>query len=432
MNAIAGRTDPGQPAPRPQRRSNRKAAYVVALALLAVGSLAYVIFTPAMPDLDEAVRLAEDGYFDESEAMLEQGVTSAPGQFRPRMLLAQVLVNRFDRRPDHSDLAPIRRALDHLEAIRPDTPSLDALVLLWKGKAERRLMRLSRARANWIAALKADPTVPEAAWGLLDLDYLEGRPDHARAVALAQFAVEPDPGDRAQLLHELLRQDAQPPASESLVLIFEPMLKAQPDDPDVRRGMGLALVRDGHDVDRGLDLLTAEIEAHPGDPDAWEAYLGALDLGNRADVLADVLPTLPRGLADDPRFARFQGLVAQERGDWKTAIAALRIALERQPHDPRLEYRLARCLRRLVPAQAAEADSLEACQARHEAAQPEAYPLYLEANEAVGLGKKAYPELIARLADQRERKGRTAEAAAWRSLLGGRAQGPPGVRPPGP
>ncbi|WZO99848.1 hypothetical protein EP7_001462 [Isosphaeraceae bacterium EP7] len=407
----------------------RTSALFAALVVLALGAVLVFALSPAPPDLDEAVRLAEDGYFEESVALLKQGVERAPSETRPRMLLAQVLINRFDRQTDHSDLAPIRRALEHLDAIKPDTPALTALVLLWKGKAERRLMRLGRARADWVAALKADPTVPEAAWGLLDLDYLEGRPDHARAVAMAQVSVEPNPGDRAQLLHELLRQEAQPPAPESLILIFEPMLKAQPDDPDVRRGMGLALVRDGHDVDRGLDLLAADVDAHPGDPEAWEFYLGALDLGNRADVLTDVLPTLPNTLAEDPRFARYFGLVAQERGDWKSAVEAFRIGLKHLPHDPRLEYRLARSLNRLGPENAGEAEALEACQARHEAAQPEAYPLFVEAGEAAGLGIKPYPELIARLADQRERRGRPAEAAAWRSLEQGRDAGPSGGRP---
>ena len=81
---------------------------------------------------------------------------------------------------------------------------LAALVELYRGKAEYRLARMDDAEASWNKALRLNPTVPEAGWCLLELYYLQGRPDDARRLALRLHEVEPDPRDRVQFLLELL------------------------------------------------------------------------------------------------------------------------------------------------------------------------------------------------------------------------------------
>jgi len=47
--------------------------------------------------------------------------------------------------------------------------------------------------------------------------------------------------------------------------------------------------------------------------------------------LAGALDRLPAPLADDPRFTRHRGRVAQERRDWQAAVRAYRRAAEINP-----------------------------------------------------------------------------------------------------
>ena len=216
-----------------------------------------------------------------------------------------------------------------------------ALVPLWRGKALLRLGRLDDAEAAWSESLRLDPKSPEAGWGLLEIDYLEGRAADARRIALALHEVEPDPHDRVQLLLELVRQDAQPPAPGSLVQLFEPMVERNPGDLAPTLGLGLALVRDG-DVDRGLEMLRKAVEGHTESTVAWETWLTGLDDAGQIDELAQAIRRLPAALAANARFARYSGRVAQERQDWKTAAREYRRGLRDDPHDLKLGYRLAR------------------------------------------------------------------------------------------
>jgi tetratricopeptide (TPR) repeat protein len=284
------------------------------------------------------------------------------------------------------------------------------LIPLWRGKALFRLGRLDQAEAAWLEALRLDPSSPDAGWGLLEIYYLETRNDDARRLALRLYDVEPDPHDRVQLLLELVRQDAQPPAPGSLVQWFEPVVRRNPAELGPAVALGLALVRNG-DLDRGLDLLRRAVEDHPTNPMAWEGWLTGLDDAGEIDELGQALDRLPPALAAQPRFARFRGRFAQERQDWTAAAREFRRALRAEPLDPKLRYRLSRALRQIGAT--AEAEPLDRSYQAYQAALSQVRPLYQEANAIKTLGVEPRPDLYRRLADLRERMSLRDEARAW-------------------
>jgi len=309
--------------------------------------------------------------------------------------------------------------LAHLHRIRPDDLKLTALVKLNQGKAEYYLSRFDEAEASWNEALRLDPKIPEAGWSLLDLYYLQGRAEAARRLALRLFEVEPDPRDRVQLLLELVRQDAQPPAPASVVQWFEPVVRQNPHGLHANLALGLALVRAGN-ADRGLRILEAMVQHHPDDPDAWDAWLTGLDDASQVDsqaisLLAQAVERLPRALAASPRFAKFQGRVAQERGDGNEAVRAYRCAEVAAPRDHQLAYRLIRALRQV--GETHEAERREHAYHTCLTAGQEVRNLYIRANAVKTLGVQPHPDLYQQLADLRERMGLPEEARAWHRLV---------------
>ena len=226
----------------------------------------------------------------------------------------------------------------------PGDARRDAIVDLYRGKAEYRLAEFDKAHADWLAALRLDPLVPEAGWCLLELYYLEGRSSEARELALRLHEVEPDPRARVQFLLELLRQDAQPMAPESVAQWFEPAARQAPDDLHIALTLGLALART-EQPERGLGLLAHLVQDNPTDADAWGAWLTGLDDAGEVGRLQEAYTALPPGLATTPRFARHKARLALERGDFQNAVVAYRRALLVSPGDQTIESRLAQSLR---------------------------------------------------------------------------------------
>jgi tetratricopeptide (TPR) repeat protein len=313
-------------------------------------------------------------------------------------------------------------ALEHLKHVKPDTPYLAALVALNRGKAEYRLGRLDQAEASWLEALRLEPVIPEAGWLLLETYYLQGRSEDARRLALRLHEVEPDPHDRVQYLLELVRHDAQPRAPASLVQWFKPVVEQNPSDRSANLALGLALVHNGQ-LDQGLELLRRAVKNHPERHDAWDGWLTGLDDGGQIETMAEILDRLPPSLAGSPWCAKHTARVAQERGDWTAAAANYRRALESEPHDHRLEYRLSRALRNSK--QDAEAARLEQSHRAYTTAMGEVRALYEQANADKTLGLRPQSELCRRLAELRERMGLHEEALAWSRVAVGDRANPP-------
>jgi tetratricopeptide (TPR) repeat protein len=402
----------------PTRRA--PTAVLVASAFL-LGWGAWSVLRPR-PTLDQAHALAEAGQLDAANEHIRRYLREYPQSDAGHLLFAQIQIglaelNATDSEPPDPQAA--REALVHLGQVHPDDREMSASLMLSEGRAEYYLSRFDRAEACWLEALRLEPTIPVAGWSLLDLYYLQGRKDDAAQLALRLFEVEPDPHDRVQLLLELVRQDAQPPAPASIVQWFEPRVRQSPDDIRGNLALGAALVRAGK-ADRGLRILETMVQRHPDLAAAWEAWLTGLDEANQSgaeppSLLVEATGRLPSALAASPRFARFQGRAAQERGDWKEAVKDYRRAALAAPHDQRVEYRLVRALR--IAGEIEEAQRREhEYHARLTAAQ-EIRSLYAEVTAVKTLGAQPHPELYQRVADLRESMGLPEEARAWHQLV---------------
>src|SRR4051794_23765269 len=220
-------------------------------------------------------------------------------------------------------------------------PILASAWMLNRGRAFERQKAMSRAEASWRKALEFDPRVPEAGWSLLGLDYIQGRTDDARRLALQLHETEPDPHDRVQLLLELVRQESQPPDPASLIPIFEPVVRLHPEDIHSAVALGLARIRNSQG-DEGLELLRGLATSHPEDRACWAGLLEGLELANRGEELARSLERIPPHLSSHPSFHRFRARVAQDRGDWKDAASLYLRAFESNPLDDPVLYRLGR------------------------------------------------------------------------------------------
>jgi tetratricopeptide (TPR) repeat protein len=383
-------------------------------AIIAAG---WVVFSPP-PSLDVArfKDLRSAGRYEAAAKLLESHLERLPGDEHAHLLLAQLLLERPDPAPD--DAAEVERAsqaIAHLESVRASQlRGMDAaLVELLRGKALFTLGDWDGSETALARALKLDPLVPEAGWGLLNQYYLEGRAKDAQALALRMHAIEPDRRDRVQFLLELIRQDAQPPDPASLVEVLAPIVAERPKQVRTTLTYGLALVRSSQ-IDAGLDVLKNFVEANPESVEGWATLLGALDDASRPEVYAQTFAQLPPALANDPRFTRHRARVAQERQDWPSAVASYREAIIQDPLESTLLYRLGLSLR--SAGQEQEAEQILDRFSRYKSGMEDVRALYTEANNQRSLGYVVDVDLYKRLGDLRERMLRPAEARAWYSL----------------
>jgi tetratricopeptide (TPR) repeat protein len=358
------------------------------------------------PSLSEMPSLLAAGRFDEVEAKLRAILELQPDHPQANMLLAQVALARPDQDP--------HLALEHLRKVRVSHPGARAIVRLNEGKAHSALGRNNLAEDCWLDALRLDPLVPEAGWNLLGLYQVQGRCKEAHRLGMSLFRREPDPHDRAQLLLELLRQDAQPIGADSLIQTFEPLVRDHPDDLYAAIALGRAYIANSR-FDEGLSILRSVVDRSWGNPFAWDALLASLDESSRTDELASCLEQLPPAIAGDMRFARYRGTLALQRHDWPGSADWYLQAHRHDPSDLPVLYRLCQSLR--VAGRTGELLRYEDRFKTLRAAREQALPLYKETNAVATLGTQPHPDLYHRIADLRERMGRPDEALAWHRLV---------------
>ena len=344
--------------------------------------------------------------FDAAEKKLADFLAANPENVQAHMLMAQVSLNRDPQKPE--------LALEHLAKVRGGDRSLRALVKLNEGKALSALEDHSKAEEAWREALRIDPTVPEAGWALLSLYYVEGRRRDAERLGLALHAVEPEPRDRAQLLLELVRQDAKPIVPADIVRALEPCVRAHPEDTAAKIGLARGYIRDSR-ADDAIPLLKEIVEKEPEEERSWESLFYGLVEASRPEDLEQALTKLPSFMREDQRFARYLGILAQNRHDWPAAAIALERARSIDPLDSQLVYRLGRVYR--LAGREADAKRVEAEFRDSEAVLRQMLPLYNEANAIRGFGVTPTPDLIRRIAEARERLGYRAEALVWYRLV---------------
>jgi tetratricopeptide (TPR) repeat protein len=381
------------------------------LALLAASLWLFLQRPPwawssAALDVGQVGRLAAAGRFEQALQRVEPAVAADPDNGVLRVMAAQLALDRPDAQP--------QRALEHLDRFRSADPVLAARAAFARGRAVYALTRFVEAEGCWLEALKLDPQVPEAAWALLDLYYLEGRRDDARRLALRQHEIEPDPHDRVHLLLELVRQDAEPPEPGTLAARFTPVVRAHPDDLHAALTLGRALARNSQ-ADEGLAILDDATRRWPDSLEAWDALLTALDAVGRPERLAEAWGRVAPRWRDDDALARHEGEAAMARGDRDVAARSYRRAWDARPDDVTSAYRLSRLLHALGrDDQAADCDRIVR---GAQAARAELPELYRQANAVPDLGLRPHGDLYVRLADNRERLGLRDEARAWHGLI---------------
>lgn len=397
----------GEPtAGRPGGRGPFWLLLLIVLSLAAAGGLLAWRGTQRPPAMEEVLATARRRHFDEAQELMGRYLRAFPDDRRAHLLMAQFAMDRPDPQP--------RLALDHLRLIRAATPAEAAVVRFSEGKAHYQEKRYDLAEACWRQALELDPKVPEAGWALLDLLDFQARTAEAHRLGMTLYQVEPDPRDRVRLLLELIRLDLDKPAPGSQVQVFEPVARQVPDSLPLAITAGLALIRDSRS-EEGLELLADALRRHPESAEAWDAWLTGLDDAHRPDRLKAEFERLPRPLAADPRFARHEGVAAQSAREWPRAAAAYRRALEFEPFNGAVLYRLRLAVRSL--GDMAEVDRITARLATRQEATDRMRAAYDEAKATPTLGLRAHPELYHRIADLRERLGRFDEAREWHRLV---------------
>ncbi len=371
------------------------------------------------PSLDEAIKLADAGKLDEAEATLRPHLTSNSDDGAAHLLLAQIILKRPEPSGPPSDRRPSpagQVALNHLDRVHPRNSPMAVMFHLCRGDALNRLLRLDEAEAAWLEALKVDATAPECGWHLLNLYYAQGRKEDHRRLALQLHKVEPDPHDRALLLLELVRPDARPPAPESVVNIFEPVVRHQPGEFHSALALGLAMTRASR-IDAGIDQLRRVVQTHPGSVEAWDCLLTGLDESGQVDILAEEIERLPSAVSDSARLSKHRARVAQGRNKWKEkeAVDLYRRACTAEPDNRVVAYRLSRALRHV--GQSDEANRIEQRLRRRDVAIEELRPLYEQAAATPDLGIRPHAELYQRIAAVRERMELPEEARAWHRLV---------------
>ncbi|MGC8639961.1 MAG: tetratricopeptide repeat protein [Isosphaeraceae bacterium] len=381
---------------------------VVVVVLLVAGSRVlglWRVFKP-IPTLDAICALARDRQFDRAQQLMGRYLRADPENDLAHLLMAQFALDRPDPQT--------RLALDHLSRVRPCTPRQAAVLRFTEGKAHYLRKRYDLAEESWKEALKLDPKVPEAGWALLDLLDLEARVEEAHQLCMRMYEIEPDPRDRIRYLLEAIRVDIDKVAPGSQVPIFEPLVKEHPENLPLSLVVGLALVHDSRG-EEGLKVLRAALDRYPDSADAWDGWLTGLADGFQPDELVREWGRLPQALAADPRFAKHEGVVAQQVRDRARAIRAYRRAVKFEPFNGPILYRLRLVLQ--LAGKSAEAQRVDRDLTAYQAAFKQVRGVYQEALQVPTLGLLPHPELYQRLADLREKMGRLDEAGAWHRLV---------------
>jgi tetratricopeptide (TPR) repeat protein len=410
-----------------------KAVMIVAAVVLAASGISALGIRHASGrnwSLNEILVLARDQKFEKAQTLLQQYLRVHPHDSRGHLLMAQVATEPSTARPD--------LALKHLRLIRPQSTKQAALVKFFEGKAHYQLRRYDLAETNWAQALKLDAIVPEAGWALVDLLDKESRTEEAHRLGMKLHEVEPDPRDRVRILLEMSRLDIEVVDPLSQVPLFEPIVQAHPENLPLSITVGLAMTR-ANRSDDGLKILGEALRRHPDAPEAWDAWFTGLYNASDAEKLAAEFSKLPKEFSSDPRFAKHEGMIAQNAKDWTRAVQAYRRAFEFEPFNQGVCYRYRFVLRQA--GETAEHDRVDQFYKTYQSAYKQmrrsyygkdspaegrmsetkdaadTRGVYYEVLEVKTLGLRPHPQLYQRLADLREMMGRYDEARAWHRLV---------------
>ena len=212
----------------------------------------------------------------------------------------------------------------------------------------------------------------------------------------------------------MARLDIDRVSPGSQAILFGLLAREHPENLRLTLVLGQALVRDSRGAE-GIAVLESALRRHPDSPEAWNAWLAGLYGAYQFDRLVEEFGRLPKAMADDPRFAEHEGMVARERA----RLAAARSGRSAAP--PRMSLITASSGIASAPLRqvgdTAELERVNRWYTSFEDAFRRMRPAYEQALAVPDLGVSPHSELYHRLADLRERMGRPDEARAGHQLV---------------
>lgn len=315
-------------------------------------------------------------------------------QFRVALLLMQ------DRRPDEAVALMERLAKRHPRSERAQ---------LWTAFVYRAVDQTEKARHAYERAMDAAPTSPVAYIELASLYAKLERVDDALDLLERALDVVPDPTDLLRALGDIyIRQAAegarageQPRRLKSALRIFARAVEQRPDDQSLLFQLGDLYLLNS-DFERAIQCFERIEALNPDDLRIkHKLAMSLMASGDRAKALSTLQDIVARD-PDNARVLYYLAQVQEQGGDLRGAAASYERAIRAAPSEPASYLRLAMLKIAEDDANGAIPVLEDGLKQRPEDSR------FVELLAYVELGRRNYPEALARFAQARallERQG---------------------------
>ncbi len=402
--------EPSTKAPTLPRRVSVLQLVGIGLALGLVGFNAWWYWRDSrpLPDLATISRLMNRDQYDQAEPALREHLRRSPHDGEAQMMLARVYAAR-------NDLLNCARQLHAVPYWWPQKWE----ALYREGQSYLMIDRAGDAERAWLMVMKDDPLhpVPEDVFHdtcqeLLKLYATQDRWEDAYPVIWTAYDRAPG-SERLTWLIMRMRAELERVAPKQSIEQLRRYTSAVPDDWESLRALAHAEVALGERTLAERHFQTC-LKGRPDDVRAWREYLAVLLEGGELERFLDLLSTPPPSADSEPETWFFRGVASEKAGDWKTAAAHFKKAIELNPFLAKAYYRLAAAEERLGLREQAivhRKKSKEINEARGRF--PAAYAGYLASLDSSGSGSGEPANAARRLAAICETLGWSRAAAAW-------------------
>jgi tetratricopeptide (TPR) repeat protein len=214
--------------------------------------------------------------------------------------------------------ATIRKAAAEFEEVARLRPTDGQSILNLAGIYGQLQEHADAARA-WAMYLQLDPGNFEAHVQRGTHLLLAGDSKKAQEVLRTALELEPDSARAYQLLAEISARNERP---DEAIDYYRKALVVEPDNIRVRLALGEILQQEGR-LDEALEEAAAVLEADEKNRFALDLRGRALRDMRRFDEADDVADQLLAEDPDDPKAAFLKISIAEQRGDFETAVARL-------------------------------------------------------------------------------------------------------------
>jgi tetratricopeptide (TPR) repeat protein len=297
-----------------------------------------------------------------------------------------------------------------------------AEALYREGQSYLMIDRAADAEQAWLLAIKDDPLHPaspdvfhDVCQELLKLYAVQDRWEDAYPVIWTAYDRAPEP-EKFNWLIMRMRAELERVGPKESIVPLKRYVAAAPDDWESLRALAQAELALGERT-AAQGHFEACRKGKPDDVRGWRDYLAMLLDQGELEHYLDVLGTAPPSADTEPQTWFFRGVASEKSGDWKTAAAHFREAIERNPYLAKAYYRLAAAEERLGQRDQAvvhRKKSKEINEARGQF--PAAYSNYWTSLDSSGAGGPARASAARRLAAICETLGWSRAAMAWHRL----------------